>query len=198
LLASGTELLCGLAKVSEGPYQFRGLLGLLKVATRSARDGIGHFYRPPGQIQQCLNVCGKFALFCWLTYLRPDSSVFLRTRCCQEFSERWRQLIIIEEQLDRIIEAAKVINFTPGTLSIGQDTIQIPPCILADSIFSISRGNRLAECIIPRYTIPMTDDFDPTTITDPTLRAVVQALMNQVETLHEQNHPGCRNPAPAG
>jgi hypothetical protein len=32
----------------------------------------------------------------------------------------------------------------------------------------------------------MTDDFDPTTITDPTLRAVFQALMNQVETLHEQ------------
>jgi hypothetical protein len=33
----------------------------------------------------------------------------------------------------------------------------------------------------------MPDDFDPTTITDPTLRAVVQTLMNQVETLHEQN-----------
>jgi DNA-binding phage protein len=33
----------------------------------------------------------------------------------------------------------------------------------------------------------MPDDFDPTTITDPTLRAVIQTLMNQVETLHEQN-----------
>jgi hypothetical protein len=33
----------------------------------------------------------------------------------------------------------------------------------------------------------MPDDFDPTTIPDPTLRAVVQTLMNQVETLHEQN-----------
>jgi hypothetical protein len=33
---------------------------------------------------------------------------------------------------------------------------------------------------------PLLDAFDPTTITDPTLRAVFQALMNQVETLHEQ------------
>jgi hypothetical protein len=49
---------------------------------------------------------------------------------------------------------------------------------MKNGIFSISRGNRLAECIIPRYTLPMMDDFDPTTITDPTLRAVFQALMN--------------------
>jgi hypothetical protein len=32
----------------------------------------------------------------------------------------------------------------------------------------------------------MPDDFDPTTIADPTLRAFVQTLMNQAETLHEQ------------
>jgi len=35
-------------------------------------------------------------------------------------------------------------------------------------------------------TKPLLDGFDPTTIADPALRAVVQALMNQVETLHEQ------------
>jgi chaperonin cofactor prefoldin len=32
----------------------------------------------------------------------------------------------------------------------------------------------------------MSEDFDPTTITAPMLRQVVQTLMNQVETLHEQ------------
>jgi hypothetical protein len=34
---------------------------------------------------------------------------------------------------------------------------------------------------------PLLDGFDPTTIADLSLRDVVQTLMNQVETLHEQN-----------
>jgi hypothetical protein len=59
-----------------------------------------------------------------------------------------------------------------------------------NGIFSIIGETHLAASpffgYTPAMTKPLLEGFAPTTIADPTLRKIVNALMNQVETLHEQ------------